>query len=415
MSDRIRAYLDACAAQAIPDNFSLGYLPESDRIVIGDLRTLLTERDELAALAAKYREALEDLLYEWNDGTKSKAAKALALTPPAALDEHKPKICWHCGETALYKRGGQELTIHNESKGGKNPDQFRCPTCDDWGTICNLQDSLDEQRKREAEIHSRAIEEFMDDNSIECGNCSFRYVPIGHSTIEDNMDGMSPREGEDLALCGYCMQLEWNRWEAEIRREVALACWRIARKDVEAYYAADEIADKFELEVPRTEDSPPYPRFEDIRREVAREFLVMIDEDFVLFGGAISRDYFKEKVCQRFALDNPSGPCADARVNLKWNTLHVIPTGEYRVPHHGELFMELPDGNKPLRVLESHPAFFPDGPRIIVISAYANGEHGTTEQVAGGSIEATPPTEVTDEQARQYMEKMPKPKENSKS
>jgi hypothetical protein len=55
-------------------------------------------------------------------------------------------------------------------------------------------------------------------------------------------------------------------------------------------------------------------------------------------------------------------------MKLTWNDEPVMATGEMRVPRHGELFLEPPSGNRPLRVLESHPAFHPKGARIIVVA-----------------------------------------------
>lgn len=49
-----------------------------------------------------------------------------------------------------------------------------------------------------------------------------------------------------------------------------------------------------------------------------------------------------------------------------WNGQRVFPTGEYRQPETGELFLELPEGPRVLRVLECQPPFVPKGERIIV-------------------------------------------------
>jgi len=51
---------------------------------------------------------------------------------------------------------------------------------------------------------------------------------------------------------------------------------------------------------------------------------------------------------------------------LTWEGVEVRPTGDYRIPKIGELFLEFPEGPRPLRVLEADPAFHPDSARVIV-------------------------------------------------
>ena len=57
---------------------------------------------------------------------------------------------------------------------------------------------------------------------------------------------------------------------------------------------------------------------------------------------------------------------------LSWNENPVVITGEFREPKNGELFLELPDNIRPLRILECHPYFNPSKlgdrtDRIIVV------------------------------------------------
>jgi hypothetical protein len=119
MSDRVRAYIDSCASQGIPETARIGYAPESTAgITLAELRALVTEHDEALALAAKLRETLlllrrdaptyqgisPETYWAFCVHTKQIADIALALTPPAALDEQRKREAEIRREVALEIR-----------------------------------------------------------------------------------------------------------------------------------------------------------------------------------------------------------------------------------------------------------------------------------------------------------------------